>query len=343
MKNAYQVIGVESSPYSVKVRAVLRYRRLPHTWLCRMPQFYPPLADVRPLLMPVVRFPDGDYRVDSTPIILALEDLHPDQRSVLPDDPVLSFYCRLIEDMADEWLAKCLFHYRFSHAADRAFAPTWVMDDAYPGIGQGDLTEKAEAFLARQTERMALVGIRPENLPVIEGTFGRVLEILGPFVTLDRFLFGSRPSLADFGLFGQLKTLCTDPTPAAAIRARAPRLDHWVRRADDLSGVEGDWQPEPDPNAAVLGLLELAGSTYLPFLTANAAARENGDDELTVDLPAGRCCQPPFGYQHKCLDVMRAAFAALSPADRQRAEPVLRETGCLAYLSSPHSGRLDDK
>ena len=332
MTNAYQVIGVESSPYSVKVRAVLRYRRLPHTWLCRMPQFYPPLANVRPLLMPVVRFPEGDYRVDSTPIILALEERHPGQRSVLPDDPVLSFYARLIEDMADEWLTKCLFHYRFGHTADRAFAPAWVMDDAYPDIGRDELMEKSDAFLERQSERMALVGIRPENLPVIEATFDRVVEILGFFVALDRFLFGSRPCLADFGLFGQLKTLCTDPTPAAAIRTRAPRLDHWVRRADDLSGVEGDWQPEPEPNAAVLGLLNLAGSTYLPFLAANAAALESGDDELTVDLPAGPYRQPPFRYQKRCLDVLRDALAALSPADRQRAEPVLRETGCLDHL-----------
>ena len=28
----YEIVGVESSPYSIKVRAVMRYRHLPHTW-----------------------------------------------------------------------------------------------------------------------------------------------------------------------------------------------------------------------------------------------------------------------------------------------------------------------
>lgn len=332
MNDGYQVIGVESSPYSVKVRAVMRYRRLPHTWLCRMPQFYPPVADMRPLLMPVMRFPDGERRIDSTPIILELEARHPGQRAVLPDDPVLAFYCRLIEDMADEWLTKCVFHYRFSHGADRAFAPGWVMDDAYPDIDADEFRARSDAFLARQSERMALVGAGPESAPVIEGTFARVLEILGPFVAGDRFLFGSRPSLADFGLFGQLKTLCTDPTPAALVRERAPRLEHWVRRADDLSGVEGQWQSDPDPNPAVAKLLEMAGDTYLPFLAANTAALEAGKDELRIDLPDGPYRQPPFRYQAKCLAVLRDAFTQLSPAQRERAEPVLDETGCLDYL-----------
>ncbi len=108
--NAYRVIGIESSPYAVKVRAVMRYRRLPHIWVARMPQFFEETQAVRPLLMPVVQFPDGSYRTDSTTIIRALEELHPGDRSVVPEDDALAFLCDLIEDMADEWLTKSLFH-----------------------------------------------------------------------------------------------------------------------------------------------------------------------------------------------------------------------------------------
>jgi glutathione S-transferase len=333
MSEKFQVIGVESSPYSVKVRAVLRYRRLPYTWLCRMPQFYPPLADVRPLLMPVVRFPDGTYHIDSTPIILALEEQYPDTRSVLPDDPVLDLYGRLIEDMADEWLTKILFFYRFADDADRAFAPLWVMDDTNPDIERPELAEKAELFLERQTGRMPLVGADESNRSVLETSMQRLVDILGQFVALDRFLFGGRPGIADFGLFGQLKTLCTDPTPAAMIREQAPRLEHWVRRADDLSGVEGAWQADPEPNDTVLGLLALVGDTYLPFLAANAAALDDDADTLQVSLPGGPYRQKPFAYQRKCLAALRAAFAELPENCRMRAEPVLKKTGCLDVLT----------
>jgi glutathione S-transferase len=332
MIEPYQVIGVESSPYTAKVRAVMRYRRLAHTWLCRAPQFHPPLANVHPLLMLVVRFPGDDYRVDSTPIILALEGLHPAERSVIPDDPVAALYCRLIEDMADEWLTKCLFHYRFSNEADRRFAPQWVMDDSFPNIDTAELQQKSAAFLGRQSERMAMVGVTRENTPVLERTLERILGILGPFVALDRFLFGGRPSLADFGLFGQLKTLCADPTPAALIRRTAPRVEHWVRRVDDLSGVEGDWQSEPEPNDAALKLLAMAGDTYLPFLAANALALELGKDELSVDLRDGSYRQRPFSYHSKCLAALRSVFVDLSQAHKERARPVLRDTNCLDYL-----------
>ncbi len=331
-QDKYEIVGVESSPYTAKVRAVMRYRHLTHTWLCRAPQFYQPLADIKPLLMPVVRFPDGSHHVDSTPIILALEAAHPGQRSVQPDDPVMAFCSLVIEDMADEWLTKCLFHYRFADKADREFASNWVMDDTYPDIDVSELTAKSRAFLERQTERMAMVGILPENTPVIEASFFRFLDILGPFFALDRFLFGSRPSLADFGLLGQLNTLCSDPTPAAIIRAKAPRSFYWVRRGHDLSGVDGDWQSSRTPNSAVMALLTVAGDTYLPYLSANEKAVTEQRSMFTIDLPNGAYRQRPFRYHVKCLTVLRATFNALLPSDRKRAMPLLNDTGCFEYL-----------
>ena len=62
MQETYRIIGVESSPYTVKVRAVMRFRRLPHVWLSRMPQYFEETEHVRPLLMPVVQFPVTNQR-----------------------------------------------------------------------------------------------------------------------------------------------------------------------------------------------------------------------------------------------------------------------------------------
>ena len=245
---AYRVIGIESSPYAVKVRAVMRYRRLPHAWVARSPRFFAETQHVRPLIMPVVQYPDGEYRTDSTPILLDLEDRHAD-RSILPDAPDQAFLALLIEDMADEWLTKSLFHYRFSHAPDRRFAGSWVMDDAHPDIDADELETVTAAFVARQTERMPLVGCTKENGPHFERFYEAVLEILERFVATDRFLFGSRPSIADFGLYGQLSTLSTDPTPGALIRAKAPRALHWIWRTADASGVEGAWRDPAAPGA----------------------------------------------------------------------------------------------
>ena len=153
-------------------------------------------------------------------------------------------------------------------------------------------------------------------------------------VGLHDHLFGSRPSIADFGLLGQLKTLATDPTPLAIMRERAQRTESWTRQLDDASGLEGEWYPAHValPEATV-GLLRLAAETYLPFLVANAAAAEYGDEKFEVKLLGQTYIQAPFGYQRKCLAALRKRFAALNATGLDEIGPLLEETGCLPYLS----------
>jgi glutathione S-transferase len=298
-----------------------------------MPQFFAETAAVRPLLMPVVQFPDGEYRTDSTPIIHDLERLHPQQRSIVPADPACAFLSDLIEDMADEWLTKCLFNYRFSTVLDQTSGAEWVMDDAHPSMTSADLAPLVEAFIERQVTRMPLVGCTPHNAPLLEAFYLSILEILEPFVATDCFLFGSRPALADFGLYGQLRTLATDPTPMALMRQHAPRTDVWVRRLDDASGVDGAWYPGLDElPPAVTALVALAGRFYLPFLEANARAIDGGASTVEVELDGHAYTQPVYRYQAKCRDFLVRSYAALPDDARVRLMPLLQETECLRYL-----------
>lgn len=328
----YRVIGIESSPYAVKVRAVLRYRRIPHIWVARMPQFFKETQHLRPLLMPAVQFPGGDYHTDSTPIIRQFEERHAG-RSIIPPDPATAFVSDLIEDMADEWLTKCLFHYRFSYAPDAQVAASWVMDDAHPGLSETTLRETAHTFKTRQIERMPLVGCTPVNGPLFEAFFRRVLACLRPFVATDRFLFGTRPSLADFGLFGQLRTLTRDPTPGREISELAPRLRSWVRRLDDASGVEGEWNQSVEASNCVSGLLELVGQYYLPYLVANEHAVKRGKPSFELTLGGHTYTQASFRYQAKCYGYLLSAWNGLSAEAQSGLRPLLDTTGCTANLA----------
>ena len=111
--------GAPGSPYTRKMLAVLRYRRIPYRFIQGNPMFGSPLAQELPepkvRLVPVVYFADeqGEYsaEVDSTPIIRRLEDEYPG-RSIIPADPVVAFLNYLLEDYEDEWLTKAMFHYR---------------------------------------------------------------------------------------------------------------------------------------------------------------------------------------------------------------------------------------
>lgn len=330
MEQGYRIIGVEASPYSVKLRAILRYRRIPYIWTQGLPWIMPEFKDLKPSLMPIAVSPDGVVRVDSTPIALDLEEIH-SGRSVLPDDPGHAFLACLIEDFADEWLTKALFHYRFSFDADRRYGGFWVMDDGRPELVEEPAFEAAiTEFVQRQTGRMGLVGVTPENASLLEATYGRVLAAMEPHLRREQYLFGDRPSLADFALFGQLRTLGTDPTPMARMRAEAPHLEHWVRRLDDASGVEGAWRaPGAGLGAMATDLLQIAGDVYLPFLCANAEAVQAGANVVDVTLAGQRYRQTPFRYQAKCLTLLRDRYAALPDAARELVDPTLAVAGCL--------------
>ncbi len=151
---------------------------------------------------------------------------------------------------------------------------------------------------------------------------------------MNKYLFGSRPSLADFAWFGQLSEMATDPTPMRIMRQLAPFTDHWVRRLDDASGVEGEWYPrERALGGMAEALLKIAGELYLPFLAANEQAFAKGVERLEINVWGLPYALAPFKYQVKCLQQLREKFAALGPEQCAALRPVLERTGCWAHLT----------
>ncbi|HTR86615.1 MAG TPA: glutathione S-transferase N-terminal domain-containing protein [Reyranella sp.] len=328
----YTLHGIGPSPYSVKMRAILRYRRLPFVWNgIGDPRAIAVAANLPPVI-PVLIFPDGRVMNDSTPLAHALEREHPGQRSIVPDDPVQAYLSDLLEDFGDEWVTKAMFHYRWYYEADRKFAQAWVVTSRDPVMPEPARRAAMQAFNDRQVGRMAMVGCTEQNRPIIEESYRLILDTLDRHVRKTPFLFGSRPSLADFGLYGQLQILSVDPTPMAEMRERAVDVYCWLLRLDDASGVEGSWSDPDELPDTLKTLLKHCGETYLPFLAANLKALQDGQEEVALDLLGRRYAQAPFRYQGKCYDALRKKLATL-PADvRKRLDPALEEAGCLRYL-----------
>jgi glutathione S-transferase len=318
----YVLHGGLGSPYSMKVRAALRYRRLPHDWVqLGTPGAPDPLAHVKVPVIPVLRLPDGRWMNDSTPILLELERLHPRARSIVPDDPAQAFVARLLEDMADEWGTKAMFLYRWLRERDQRQASEWLAFDRLAGEGLDAILAHAARFRERQVGRMALVGCTPANAPLVESSADRIMALLDAHVTAERHLFGSRPSIADFAWMGQLSQLAVDPTPAERMRERFPFLFRWLMQLDDASGIEGAWRaPEAPTPPAVAGLLAVAAEVYLPFLEANAAAHAQGRETFRFEAWGMGYEQGTFRYQVRCLAELRDAYRALPGAARERVD-----------------------
>ena len=329
----YRLIGSTASPYAIKLRALLRYRRIPFDWVIMTKALRAATAHLRPMLIPVLQYPDGSYRGETTALAYDLEARHK-ERSVIPKDRAVAFVCDLLEDLADEWAVKPLFLFRWWDPEDQAYVSRWGAEEWSTSKAESGSAEEIEEFRQRQISRMVILGATAENKPLLEESYRRMLAAFEPHVGMTSYLFGSRPSLADFAWFGQLSEMATDPTPMRIMRGCAPFTDHWVRRLDDASGVEGEWHSRDRALGGMAeALLKIAGELYLPFLVANQQAFANGVERLEInvwDLPYALA---PFKYQVKCLQLLREKFAALDAADRAALKPALERTGCWPHLA----------
>lgn len=315
----YRLYGALGSPYSMKLRALLRYRRIPHLWIDGAAA-REALGQVRAPVIPVLQYPDGHYDNDSTPVIYDLEARHAERR-VVPDDPGQAFIAHLLEDFADEWLTKAMFGYRWLDEVDQVQMSRWLAFDNLKGGGLETSQKFAEMFRARQVSRMALVGCTAENFPLIEASTRAVLAALEAHVVNRHCLFGTRPSLAEFGIYGQLSQLGTDPTAQAMMRADYPYTYRWLAHVDDMSGLEGEWEAGFAP--VVAQLVRIASEVYVPFLAVNEAAAEAGAETFRMEAMGLPYEQGVFKYQLKCLRELRARHAALPSEARDEVDALL--------------------
>jgi hypothetical protein len=113
------------------------------------------------------------------------------------------------------------------------------------------------------------------------------------------------------------------------MRRDAVRTYQWQFDLDDASGVEGEWRdPQTPLGPGVVALLELAGDTYLPFLTANAAAIAAGSKTYDLELNGKSYPNPTRAYKRRCLLWLKAALAEVQGEARSRLETILKQYDC---------------
>ena len=333
------LVGAPGSPYSRKLRAVLRYRRIPHVWILNGSPEARGLPRPRVELLPQLMLLDADGQleaaVDSTPLLRRLETLHAG-RCVIPPDAVVAFLDALLEDYADEWLTKAMFHYRWSFAPDIAKAAAILPRWSRTNQPEAQAVSLGQVFAQRQIARLGVVGSNDATGPVIEESYRRLLRLLDAHLERSRFVMGSRPGAADFGLYGQLTQLAGfDPTPMAIAIETAPRVYAWVDAVDDLSGLEPEdagWLGRESLPETLRALFGEIGRVYAPFLLANTAAISRGAELVECRIDGRAWVQRPFSYQAKCLGWLREAHAALANGDRGAVDAWLAGTGCEALF-----------
>ncbi len=329
----YTLFGALGSPYTLKMRAVLRYKRLPFILKHAIRGMQNPthgsaeIAHVKPLVIPVLKDTEGRFHVDSTPMIGWLDVKHP-QRAVSPADPVQRFLDLLLEDFADEWVTKLVFRYRWATQRDQQFCADFLVFDNGTK-GRTNIERVAESFSERQIARMDFVGCADENAPVLESSFLELIDALNSIVIDQPFVFGQRPGRGDFALYGQLMELATDPTPSEIFRENAPFAWRWLSHMDDAGAVESpvdDAGSATRLHAGTVRLLALCGSLYLPFLRGNAEALSAGQETFETQWLGKVFKQAPFKYQLKCLRLLAAEYQDLNGNEQAQVKLYLGES-----------------
>jgi glutathione S-transferase len=352
MNNPIKVFGNSGSPYTQKILALLRYRNIPYQVSWGDVVHNLSLLDIeppKPVLLPTLIFEDEEKnylcKTDTTPIIRYLEKTY-ENKSVIPNNPVISFLNYLLEDFADEWTTKYMFHYRWHFKEDAENAKKMLVLQHKLNIDNKSMNQFADVIAERQINRLWVVGSNDETAEVIDNSYKRYLQLMENHLQNCPFMFGQRPSSSDFALYGQLTQLVGfDPTPRNIAHKISPRTISWVNVMSDLSGLHDKggigpffgiethdnkntevnyfndnktgWTDLRNLPDTLKDLFVEVGKMYVPCLVANNEAHMSGNETWETELNGLTWKQKTFPYQVKCLQWIKEEFNYLSKEDKK--------------------------
>ena len=312
---AYRLFGAETSPYSLKVRSFLRYKGADFDWVLRSAATEEEFQKYAPLpTLPLLIAPDGKASQDSTNMLAQLEKEHAEP-SAEPEDKACYAISLLLEDYADEWLNKAMFLNRWSQSPDKEAAATRVLEQLFSGRAPARKRDAQASVIKRMNERLPLVGASPENAPVITASFQRFAKLLNAHLEHHLFIFGGRPSSADFAIAGQLQQMLLDPTTNTLLNEQTPFLVSWCEFMESPA-AGAPFASLDDLSETLLPLMrDEVCATYLPWAAANSAAITKRRKEVSLELADGAFAQATQRYTAKSYRTVVKALEKLDDAD----------------------------
>lgn len=328
----FRLMGLEASPYTMKVAAYLDFKSIPYEWISRnlkTEKLFQAHAKVQ--LIPLLFLPDGTTMQDSTPIIEHLETVRPEP-SIHPEDPVLWFLSCLLEEFGDEWCNKLMFFQRWLYEADQVATGKRLAASTLEGQWFAPLARSimSKLIVRRMLPRMGFAGANETNIPHLKASFDNLSRRLDAHLDKRLYLLGNRPSFADFGVWCNLYQAWTDPTARAYFEKNTPNLLAWIQRMKSPT-VEGPFETlaELEPTLTPI-LVEEVAARFLPWVDANADAWSAGEPETALTMFGQPYRQRTFKYQAQTLGILRGKFRTVSANEELCA--YLEDTGCLTPL-----------
>ena len=285
--------GIPISLYTGRARSYLIKSGVAYKEVSSITQHY--IQDVVPQAggragMPTLETAEGTVIRDGAAIIDHYEALGGNTYS--PTTPKQKVLSRLFDVIGAEGLLRPAMHYRWDFPEENLKLLQFHFQSAIPrGPGREDKAIKA-------TDRMRAAGqgfgAVAENFPVIEELYGEWLQALNAHFSAYPYLFGSKPSIGDFGMIAPLYGhLGRDPKPLSLMQAQAIQLFRWVERMNrpelDIGEFEdqtGEYLPNDEIPETLVSLLKQVAIDFVPETIAAANCINEWLDQQD-DLPCG--------------------------------------------------------
>ncbi len=345
------------SPFSGKLRAYLDFRAIPYRRVRIDFGLYTQGMNriVGFPIMPVILRDDGRVMQDTTPIIQHLESEYGDPHPLtVPPDPRLAFLMWTLEDFADEYLPRLIMHTRWGTPEARETLSLRIARRLSWSTPEADSAQLATMIMTRQRGFDYHQAITDSARPELDKQIVELLTLLEARLAEHRFLFGDRPSAADFALFGPLWAhLWSDPASAPTMEAHGRRSCDWLDTMHEFGDTRGQvgtqdrlgpWLEFDALPESLLALLRFAAQTHLPNALATARASLARDKRYSVEIRGHSCEFSTYHYRAWSFEQLQRRYADLSEADRAALDPALRDTGYMPDMMAQgvrHNGLYD--
>lgn len=323
---SYRLFGAETSAYSTKMRSYLKYKGVAFDWTPRTQETEEELKRVsRFPTLPVLVTASGFAVHDTTPMMEALEADSPEPAAI-PADPALAFLTCVLEEYADAWLAKTVFHYRWTRKKDQRLAAARAIDDYYVTTPPADRKAAEDLAIETMGAQLKTMQLDGELGDVLEKSLKRFVRLLDEHLKKHLFIFGERPSMADFAIAGQLIQMMKDPTPAKVIEKEGPFVAKWCEfmAAPTASGPFAALDDLKDTLGPIFQ--DDLGVFFLRWAAENLESSLAGHETFTVTLGKDAVALTPLRSAARSFRELRRKFVSAQAIEALKAFTDATET-----------------
>lgn len=344
-----QLYGWEVSPFTAKIYTYLKYKQLdPQYVTSSIWQLnFKIKKDVGQIIMPVV-YDNKVVLQDSSAIVDHYEAKYA-SRSVIPTQPLHKICCYLLELLGDEWLPLAALHYRWHYPENRTFIFHEFGRSALPGFPRLLQTYAAKKMGGKMAGYLPILGISNEMQQPLENNTHTLLDYLNQHLAQHPFLFGSRPSLADFSMYGPLYAhLHRDPFPENLL-SPYPHVIQWINTLNGpINLYQGEWLSSPTLPISLLPILQVWSQTHVPLIKAsihgfNEWCNQHPNSErlprafgrTTLNINGQQSSRLNLSYVLWMWQRIQAVYQTLAPEDKTSVDTLLKQLDILDMMRTP--------